>query len=324
MKFLYRDNYSVEINKFLSKCDKSYVAVAFLGEASFKLFEKSNSHQINIICNLESGACNPFVVEKLMALKNVNIKSLPSLHAKLLLNGSTLITGSANLSANGLCLQDSEINGWEETGLLTTHNEAIEDARTWYAITWDQSHFIDENDIVLAKEKWLFSRGVRGTNSTAKSLADLINKDISFLSDRRIYLAFYRDEASKEACEKADELAKSYGSTPEFYEDWDELPDGADLISVGLGPKNGFDIDGIYFTPLKPQAYEFKTADGSVSSIKICTKESDFMGIKITAEDQRLLKNNKDVVLNHKNYRTNEAFLIPLTDWVDAVNKSME
>jgi hypothetical protein len=66
-----------------------------------------------IVCNLESGACNPDPIRQLSQL-GWNIRTNPRLHAKVYLFPSAAVVGSANPSTNGLSFDFYAGKGWDD------------------------------------------------------------------------------------------------------------------------------------------------------------------------------------------------------------------
>lgn len=85
-------------------------AVAFWGKNA-EQFQGMFGRRTQIICNLESGATNPYVVEAFLQAR-IPVKTLATLHAKVYRGSDAAIVGSANCSTNGLALEEGQ--GWEE------------------------------------------------------------------------------------------------------------------------------------------------------------------------------------------------------------------
>jgi len=128
------------------------IAVAFLGGGASDLIAGVGDGRL--LCNLESGATNPSAVRAIQKSCNVQTRTLPSLHAKLLIGREAVICGSANLSANGLGLEGEETHGWWEAGILSRDPAIVRDARDWFIERWDQARAIDEETLLKAEQAW--------------------------------------------------------------------------------------------------------------------------------------------------------------------------
>lgn len=130
-------------------------AVAFWGESEDIKHLLNCKVKIKIICNLESGSTNPFVIEKLIN-KGVEIKTYSKLHAKTYGTNERLIVCSANFSTNGLG-DEEKFSYWEEAGILTKNKNLIIDFNLWFDKIWNdknKAQQITSQRLERAKEKW--------------------------------------------------------------------------------------------------------------------------------------------------------------------------
>ncbi|WP_421567060.1 phospholipase D family protein [Ochrobactrum sp. EDr1-4] len=69
------------IRDMLLKTDTATLAVAFWGSGAIdKLALDKKWKSLRIVCNLDSGACNPDEIERLMKLDNVDVRTDCRLH----------------------------------------------------------------------------------------------------------------------------------------------------------------------------------------------------------------------------------------------------
>lgn len=129
------------------------LAVAFWGDgADYKL-----RGACQIICDLESGACNPAVIRKLLKRDNCVILKLSGLHAKVVLSSAGAVVSSANMSTNGLGAEGADASGTIEAGYFVP--ERLPDYKeivTWFDSVWNMATEITELDLAKAQEKWDF------------------------------------------------------------------------------------------------------------------------------------------------------------------------
>lgn len=147
MKFINNKNYHKEIENLFSKEENLDIAVAFFGKDAIKLFNDAKNKKIRVVCNLESGACNPFLIENILKISNVHVKTNHRLHAKTLIVNDTVIIGSANISSNGLSLEGNESSGWIETGVLTSSINIVSESKIWFDHVWNDSLKVVHNDL---------------------------------------------------------------------------------------------------------------------------------------------------------------------------------
>lgn len=328
MMYLHNDNYYEEVNKLFENNEDLDIAVAFLGYGSKILFDANRNKKIRIICNFDSGACNPKLVEELRDYENICIKSDAYLHAKTLIQNHSLIIGSANLSANGLSLEGAELTAWTEIGILLNDDKVISESKLWFEDLWNNSSLITDNDIKKQKQNWKKRRKTRPDIEIENSKKSLIEAALSGeqLTDREIYFAIYYDFASMEAETAFEEI--KFNEKPhdlfDFYEDWLTLPDNANLISIHVGPRGGIEIDGLFETPENPITQQFINKNKQTSSIKICFSRNKIEGYKLSSNDIKTIKQNFKYLLNGKKLcQSDEAYVVPLYDWIEEVKKNL-
>ena len=326
MKFLHNKNYRKEIVKVFSNCQELDVAVAFFGLDSIELFRKSKDKKIRVICNLESGACNPYLIEKIHKHKNVIIKTNPKLHAKTLIQKNSAIIGSANISSNGLSLEDNELSGWLETGVLTTSKSIISESKSWFNETWGSSVTVKTTDIEKYKALWRERRNSRISKNSSLSIIEASRTNSSTFKDRKIYFAVYRDDNPSDEAYEAFESAKAVHSNLsehlDFYEEWSDLPEDSYLISIYVGPRLGARVDGINKTHHRKLIEEFSNSSGETGEIILCFKEENILGHKLTMKDKKFIKDNIKKLINSEFADESDGFLVPLSEGIAILEKA--
>ncbi len=323
MKLLTSENYFSELSKLFENSLELDIAVAFLGYDVLSLFESSSCQNIRLLCNFESGACNPYLVEKLLKLPNVQIKTNARLHAKVVLQGTTAIVGSANLSANGLSLEGAEQTAWTELGVKFSNNETVNNTKAWFVDQWGKSLTVTTDDLPMQFDNWKKRRKNRPLSHRKLSIIDAALEHQEVIFDRDIYFAVYREYSSQEAdiaFEQISEESNEVSGTSNYFEDWLELPDDAYLVSLRLGPKGGVYFEGLQYMPSKPITKTFTKADGSEGSIKICSDVNNILGFKFTSSDKKHIKQYLSHITNEEP-EGEFAYIVSLTDWAESVGK---
>ena len=249
---LHDKSYLSAIHELLEKADSACVAVAFWGEGSESIFKKWQGKSLRILCNLSMGGTNPSVIPKLQALQNMEIKQVDTLHAKLVMTNKAMVVGSANMSCNGLGLEDNEVDGFHELGLCTKNSALLERASVWFDDLWSEARPITQADLDAANEAWRRRRATRNPNK--KNQTSLLELSPEDMKDREIYFVFFRDHVSDTALRHLKEtnsaLTQQSGvehDVLDVYEGWkeSELPKdpNAILIPVYWGKKGAIRID---------------------------------------------------------------------------------
>lgn len=131
--FLSGDELTNSIMRLLRDSQSPKCAVAFLGRLASTLIPYDR--HARVICNLDSGATNPHAVSELLQ-RGVQVKSNPRLHAKVYLGDGYAVVASANLSANGLSLEDGEVTGWIEAGYEVSDSMGWRNIESWWERLW--------------------------------------------------------------------------------------------------------------------------------------------------------------------------------------------
>lgn len=188
--FLGPEQYSVALKRMIAEEPTLDVAVAFWGRGAESHVHPDQTKPIRIICNLMSGGTNPWAIARFLKRAEVHahvqIRQCDRLHAKVLVGPGQAIIGSANISANGLGLEGSEMAHWIEAGVHTTAANEVAGAQTWFNQLWNSggARAITSDDIARAIAAYKRHRDSRpdysapGPFSFAKfTPADLIDRD---------------------------------------------------------------------------------------------------------------------------------------------------
>ena len=198
MEFLHGDLIREAIEEIVS--DKALrntplnIAVAYWGEGSIDStrlrVRRNKSDRVRIVCDLRSGACNPRPIRELLDL-GFGIRTCDGMHAKVWSCSEHAIIGSANVSVNGLGIEDAMSGRNREAAVLTHDLILAESVNSWFEELWVASDEIDGAVIKLAEENWerrTKSAANRARNDdhskSMKSDGDRYSK-ISFVSQKQ-------------------------------------------------------------------------------------------------------------------------------------------
>lgn len=294
VQFVNSDSNTLSITDLLQGEGPFKLAVAFLGEHSQQLLRNANRH-IQILCNLESGATNPFAIETLLKRPDTEIRTNAKLHAKVYWSPTKAIVTSANFSANGLSYEDEELRGWHEAGVVLSDAAVLRDIEQWYHTLWEKSEEIDSALLATAKEAWSRRRNIPRTHSSVnRSLFDALRKSPQSFKDRRIFFAIWTHDAcapDKNAAQQAADAgflglnSKNY----DLYVDWDDLPDDAQLINFKLEGKRVSYIEMTKSFPRSDRPYIRGHYKGSrITITKKISRIDDIF--TLTTDDKKLLR----------------------------------
>ena len=157
-----------------------YVAVAYWGKAGAEqtgIAERAKAGgagNVQVLCDLASGACNPEEIERLQAA-GVEVKTLDDLHAKVWITASVVIVGSANASTSGLA-DETRLGSKVEAALLSRHRELARTIRTWFDGKWKKARPVDDEALQEARQLWKKRRRVSREVAPAPSPAPSASK----------------------------------------------------------------------------------------------------------------------------------------------------
>jgi hypothetical protein len=134
----------------LKRQKRLWCAVAFWGKGADQIFETYPA-DTRLICNLQMGGTNPYVIRKLMdILGSEKVRHEPQLHAKVYIGDTQAVITSANASTNGLGLEGDEQANWIEAGTLVEFSDTEE----WFKQVWKDSKKIENSDLAKAETAW--------------------------------------------------------------------------------------------------------------------------------------------------------------------------
>lgn len=187
-------------------------AVAFWGAGSANNLKIEATAEAKVLCNLESGCCDPVEIEKLKNMDGVKVRTHSSLHAKVYLSPIGALVGSSNASTNGLALDGESLRGWREANLLVKDEPLLNDLNKWFTERWAEGRNITKPMLAAARMKWADRkrRGVIGEHSekglTLLGSALRSPEEYDYLP---IYIALHKAAPSKEAIKAVSEYKKN-------------------------------------------------------------------------------------------------------------------
>jgi hypothetical protein len=246
------------IHANLSRCKWARVAVAFWGEGAIEKLgleaAAKRKADIEVVCDLMSGGCNPLVIRRLRSLLGTQrVLTRDSLHAKVWITDVGAILGSSNASANGLGHEGQEVEGLIEANLVADSSctEEIASWRRWYqnqARTGAET--ITDPMLRTAEERWRLRRVGRDVGGAAGSLLEKIRQEPIYFRDKRFIITIYKHDYQSKEAHKLHREAKqeSFLSDVDFYEGWHVGP-STFILDFDWNPKQKTaKLEGLYQT----------------------------------------------------------------------------
>lgn len=303
------------------------IAVAFWGRGAESVFKEWRGDTLRIICNLALGGTNPKAVKEIMAIQNVEVRHCDELHAKVILTDNALIVGSANISSNGLGLEDDEAAKFHEAGVLTKDIAMRKEGQHWFDALWTEAQAISESDLRKAADAWKRRRQTRPLPANIGSRA-LLDQPANRLRDRAVFLVVYRSSISQKAAEVLrNQKARLRGTSSDIphdkldiYEEWEAgtLPlDREDiLIPVYWGARGKITVEKPQ-RPLPELQTHYVSDDGDVSlDFSVQLSDDLVLGYTFRSEDRKHLASDIRPWLESLGITPDDGRSIPLYDYL--------
>lgn len=240
MSFLDGDGANRKVRELIGTASSARLAVAFWGAGAISRLGLDRAGlNLTVICNLESGACNPAEIRRLLKLgPSVSVLSDPRLHAKVYWTPSGAVVGSSNASTNGLASEADGENGWAEANVLVQQREQLASIEKWFDDRLPHARAISAEDLEHAEHLWEHRRksappGIPFTGD----LLEAYRSTPGHPSWEKVRLAIWTGDLDADAQREA-ETAVAEGVAPEdweVYQDWKEdLGAGDWLIDFDL------------------------------------------------------------------------------------------
>jgi PLD-like domain len=256
MKFLNRDDTEGEVGKLLSNAKRIRIAVAYWGQGVSERLGllSSKTCDIEVVCDLLSGACNPDELTKLRdALGHDRVLKCRKLHAKVWLVDGRCILGSSNASTNGLAQEGKELDGLIEANVLIDDPACVRAISEWYETSVRKAATeISGKDLELARARWKARRRIRPPPDEPTLLAALqANKDA--MSGKNVFV-FARSETedlgktARAILQEEQKLREDRGidAWEVDLSDVANLPAGACIIEFEVYPKKKPQLLAVY------------------------------------------------------------------------------
>lgn len=231
------------------------IAVPFWGKGAVDKLKISEKSDFRIVCNLESGGCNPHEIEKLInKIGPKNVKSLANLHAKIYVNGRGAIVGSSNVSASGMPELMNSGRGLIEANIHTKDPAMISEVSRLFGEIWKDAKRIKPAMLTAAKNKWDARESSRSGNvGGATTLSDLLS-DLNLA--KNVFIYKYDGGLSKEAKNILKKVKSNTVETPKSIANSPE-PN----YNISLKGADAFEVDPSFLEDLKKKKEDLKAGD---------------------------------------------------------------
>ena len=288
MRLLDEKQALAEISTMLAAASEAKLAVAFWGkDAHKKLGLDRVDLDLTIICNLDSGACNPDEISKIIeALPKDRVLSDPRLHAKVYWTPDRAVVGSSNASTNGLAVEGAELGSWAEANVLIDDKPTLEEISRWFGRRLRDAYPIEGAHLEIARNLWKKrSHSASPGAQITDNLIEAFHRSPDHPSWSKVRLAFWSEHTNQAGEHEELALKKESPALKDLdtYQDWNEdLRAGEYLIDFDMSSSVPA-LSGIYkVTDLKGPTITFVRP---VTQVVL----PGFPALKLVASDREVL-----------------------------------
>ncbi|WP_447727203.1 phospholipase D family protein [Sphingomonas koreensis] len=222
------------IRTLLAEADHARLAVAFWGKGAIsRLGLDRPGLSLEILCNLDSGACNPAELRRLLDLPGIELRSHPALHAKVYWTAGGAVLGSSNASANGLALESDAATGWHEANISIADPQVLADIDRRFTDLFTAGYPVGTDDLDRAALIWKArARQAPTGRRLASSLFEAWRTAPRHAIWKRVKVVWWREDLPPEDQAWIDgEIADGrLDSEVGAYEGWNEHIASGDLL----------------------------------------------------------------------------------------------
>ena len=324
MRFLHGSALTKEIQQMVKTRSDIKIAVAYWGKNALKLTKLSTRRKdIRLICCLKGGKSDPEIVEKF----GNRIRQHDTLHAKVIWTSDRAVVSSANMSSNGLPLEEENLKGLVEAGVVRTDPDELSKIKRWFDEKYRSARLITKGDLEKAKEARPL--GGWGQRPVKRSLIDALrNGGPQEFKQQRIAFALWKNPMSQAQqkgvrkllkddspkVEQALNLSRRDLSRLDQYGEWDDIPANTFLIDCHY--RRGV-ITNIYVTKTFDVNKRWRIdADGEETWVHFALKSgAQGFNYKLSPADKKAIrKASRELWSKLGRKRKDEAGVLPLLD----------
>lgn len=325
MKFLHGSALTKEIQQIVKTRSSLKVAVAYWGQDALKLTKISPKRKdVRLLCCLKGGKSDPDVIKKF----GKRVRQHDALHAKVIWTSKRAIVSSANMSSNGLPVEEKNLRGLIEAGVVLTSPDELSKIGQWFDEKYKSARPITKDDLKRAKDARPL--GGWGQRQVKRSLIDALrNGGPQEFRQQRIAFALWKNPMTQaqqksvrkflknnpDKVEQTLKLSRSDFARLDQYAEWDDIPANTFLIDCHY--RRGV-IKEIYVTKTFDvnKKWPIISSDGEKISVNFALKSgAQGFNYKLSRADRKAIrKSSRDFWNKLGHQKKDDAGVIQLRD----------
>jgi hypothetical protein len=296
------------------------IAVAFWGSGAVASLGLDRlALDIDVICNLDSGACNPIEIDKLRQLRpHAPVRSDPRLHGKVYWTPGGVVVGSSNASTNGLAVEIG-LSGWAEANIQSDDRNIVEATYAWFEARKQNAYEITNGHIAHANELWndrvrSSPVGLQLTNDIGAAVRHCPDHPAWLSVKLAVYSEGYSPEGIRALKEerRANPILRDMGA----YEGWDsEIEAGDWLLDFELNGEQA-DFGGYWNVPTPKLESKLMTYFHKRTAVRITSLGS----MKLSILDLAKLRSAAQALVGTMGVREPPCAMIPIRKAIDFID----
>lgn len=296
----------------ISHRKKIHYAVAFWGTGSVENLKIEDTAGGKIICNIQSGCCNPDEIKKLMGIKGIEVRTDAKLHAKVYSSSDGALLGSSNASTNGLAMDGQLAKGWKEANLLVRDKQTLAEIHEWFEARWSEleGQKITAEMLKDATKKWQIQKRISVLRShSEENEMSLLKSALMAPNEYQgvpIYIRIFTEDLSKgakEAIKKCEKETPGDARKNHFmpFEEWPLKPNSWYITFFLKGKKGTFENISTTTERVIEIPYKDKKEPGTIYFASKIRNVISAGGIKLkfSSKDKEILKKYTKLLWDH-------------------------
>lgn len=263
------------MSQALKNASSAKFCVAYWGAGAGETLAEATSNT-EIMCDLMSGATNPFEIKRLIE-KGADVRHVDDLHAKFAIIGAWCYLGSSNMSSNGIGSEGGEAAKLHELNCVSSDAAVLGALTAWWEHLRASSKPVKRDMLKEAERRWRERRILGALGSLEDiGLGAFLQSTIERQADAPVQIALYPpldteyDGVSEEA---VTETQARLGQDFELFFDWEDLPSDTILLCFEVRKSGRLVYQGPYVrTSMHPDIVKRK--GGTRHSFQIVQKKA--------------------------------------------------